>query len=174
MIEDWREIRTCGTYRFTSRILVSFFLEYRTILASGISNIATLFEMKSSVKFNITTLRGIWTLRYAIFVGEEFEVNISEDHSFNVSDTALKFNNTIGETEQRIFYFENFSLINFRWNENSKWNWMWRITSHFTYDLVSNFYEEYRGNGLNLALYLKKRRRKKLTFLIIGWKIPFI
>lgn len=74
--------------------------------------------MKSSVKFNITTLRGIWTLRYAIFVGEEFEVNISEDHSFNVSDTALKFNNTIGETEQRIFYFENLSLINFRWNEN--------------------------------------------------------
>lgn len=107
-------------------------------------------------------------MRYAIFVGEEFEVNISEDHSFNVSDTALKFNNTIGETEQRIFYFENLSLINFRWNKNSKWNRMWRITSHFTYDLVSNFYEEYRGNGLNLALYLKKRRRKKLTFLIIG------
>lgn len=78
--------------------------------------------MKSSVKFNITMLRGIWTLRYAIFVREEFEVNISEDHSFNVSDTALKFNNTIGETEQRIFYFENLSLINFRWNENSKWN----------------------------------------------------
>lgn len=69
----------------------------------------------------------------------------------------MKFNNTIGETEQRIFYFENLSLINFRWNENGI---ECGITSHFTYNLVCNFYEEYRGNGLNLALYLKKEEEK--------------
>lgn len=83
---------------------------------SGKWNI-TPFEVKLSVKFNITTLRGIWTWRYAIFVGEEFEEveRILEDHSFNVNNTTLKFNQIIIQLEKRRI-FENLSFINFRWN----------------------------------------------------------
>lgn len=46
------------------------------------------FEVKSSVKFNITTLRGIWAFEVCNF-WEEFEMNVLEDHSFNVNGAEI-------------------------------------------------------------------------------------